>query len=128
MPKSSSSGHIGTPWSQAHEPAANTKATTTKAAGLASERHVCTGFSVTLSCGAVAPTAVEVAVQLLDGATVKWAGKLALPAVAGTVVGLARSGLWIVGTAGTAMTLEFSAAGGASTTQVVSLEGTTIGT
>jgi hypothetical protein len=122
-------GPAGSTWAQAHEPAANTQGTTSKAADGAG-RHACTGLTATFTATASAPTAVEVAVRLRDGAsgagTVLWAGKLSLPATAGASVGVTRSGLWIVGTANTAMTLEFSAAGGANTTEVVSLEGVTL--
>lgn len=122
-------GPNGTPWTSVHQPAANTQATTTKAAAGAGVTNVCTGITVTLAAGSTAPSAVQLSVVLRDGAsgagTVKWAGVLSLPATAGASVGITRSGLWIEGTANTAMTLEFSAAGGANTVEAVSLEGTT---
>jgi hypothetical protein len=122
-------GPSGTPWSTTHEPAANTQATITRAAAGVGVKNVCTGLTVTFAAGATAPAAVQVAVRLRDGGTgagtVLWAAVLSLPATAGASVGVARQGLWIPGTANTAMTLEFSAAGGANTIQAVALEGTT---
>lgn len=111
------------PWAVNHEPAANTQATIVKAAAGAGIKHVCTGFSATIAAGATAPSAVQVSVRLLDGAAVIWAGVFGLTATAGDRSGVARSGLWIVGTAATSMTLQFSAAGGANTYEAVTLEG-----
>lgn len=123
-------GYKNTDWTSVHEPAANTQATTTKAAAGVGVKNVCTGFTVTFAAQATAPAAVQVAVRLRDGAsgvgTVLWAGVISLPAIAGTMAGIARQNLWIEGTTNTAMTLEFSAAGGANTIQTVSMEGTTI--
>jgi len=110
-----------------HAPAANTKATITRAAAGAGKRNVCTGLTVTFCAGATAPTAVQVSVALIDGAsggtTYLWGPHvISLPATAGAMNGIARDGLYIPGTANTAMTLEFSAAGGANTIEAVSFE------
>lgn len=122
---------IATPgtWSITHAPAANTQATISRAAGAAGVRHICTAITATL----VAPAAIAsgaVQVNLRDGAT--GAGTI-LKSFTLQVGGAASisadhaiiqlSGLQIVGSAATAMTLEFSAAGGASTLESVSLEG-----
>lgn len=119
----------GSSWTSVHTPAANTRATTTRAAAGAGVRNVCTGLTVTLAAGAVAPSAVQVTVTLRDGAsgagTVKWAAVLALTAVAGQLVGAVKDNLWIEGSPNTAMTLEFDIAGGANTIEAVSMEGTT---
>lgn len=111
-------------WSINHNPAANTQATITRAAGAAGVRHVCRS----ISCSLVALTAAaeaQVEIRLRDGATgagtILWA--LPIMVIPGGQTGLTISGLNIVGSAATAMTLEFSAAGGASTTQGVSLTG-----
>lgn len=111
-------------WSVNHVPAANTKATITKAAGAAGVRHVCTSITALLNA---LTTATEGVVQLnlrdgLTGAgTILWSAMLhAIPA--GTT-GIAISGLAIFGSAATAMTLEFVAAGGADTTESVALTG-----
>lgn len=119
----------GTLWNISHEPAANTQATISRAAAGAGVTNVCRGLTVTFASQAAAPTAIQLAVRVRDGATgagtVLWASVLAVPATAGIVAGITRSGLWIQGTANTAMTLEFSVAGGANTIQTVSMEGTT---
>lgn len=120
---------ISASWAVNHAPAANTQATASQAAAGASTKNVCTGFMVTASAGAAAPTAIQLNFVIRDGATgagtVLWAGVLGVPATAGASTGVAISGLWLVGTANTAMTIEFSAAGGANTIEAVSMQGTT---
>jgi len=117
-------------WDAQDVPAANTQATVTKAAAGIGISNVCTGFTVTLASTGSAPSAVQLTVALIDGATATttylWRSVIALPAVAGAIVSFTRSGLWHVGTANTAMTLEFSAAGGANTIESVSMEGTVL--
>ena len=107
-----------------HIPAANTLATASRSAGAAGVRHVCTAITVALAATATAPTAVQLNVQLIDGAsgggTYLWRAVIALPAVAGAMTGFVVTGLWLPGTAATAMTLEFSAAGGANTVESAS--------
>ena len=119
-----------TDFTAVHTPAANTQATATKAAGGAGVRNVCTGITVVFGADATAPTAISLTVALRDGATgagtILWQARISLPAVAGAMSGIALSGLHIRGTANTAMTLEFSAAGGANTLQSVTLLGHTI--
>lgn len=117
-------------WFAGHSPAVNTKATITKAAAGANKRHVATSLTVSLTAGGTAPTANTVTVALIDGAsggsTYLWGPHtIGIPAVAGAMNGFVVS-LWAVGTANTAMTLEFSAAAGANTYESVSLEGTTV--
>jgi len=113
-------------WAQGHLPAANTQATTTKAAPGAGLRNVCTGITATIAASA-APAAVVALVVLRDGATgvgaVLWADYVALTAVAGAVSKINLSGLRIRGSANTQMTLEFALAGGANTLEVVSMQG-----
>jgi hypothetical protein len=110
-----------------HVPAANTQATRNQAAAGAGLKNVCTGIHATFSANATAPTAVQVYVYLRDGAsgsgTILWAATLSLPATAGASTGISITGLWIPGSANTSMTLEFSAAGGANTLEVVTLTG-----
>jgi hypothetical protein len=117
-------------WSVVHTPAANTQATATKAAGGASLRHICTGITVVLAADTTAPAAVVLTVELRDGATgagtIVWQGRISLPAVAGAMSGIVVPNLHIRGTANTAMTLEFSAAGGANTFQSVTMTGVTV--
>lgn len=118
-------------WSAHHVPAANNQATITKAAAGAGTKNVCTWLTVKLVAGASAPTAINVSVSLIDGAsggtTYLWRATISLPATAGADNGIALSNLWMPGTANTAMTLEFSAAGGANTVESVSMGGTTVG-
>lgn len=111
-------------WAIEHTPAANTQATISRAA-VASQRHVCKGFTVTLS--AVAAIAAPLVVVLRDGAsgagTILWSSKLMAPA--GQVVTISRDNLNIVGSVNTAMTLEFAAAPGATNFENVALNGYT---
>lgn len=114
-------------WSVVHAPAANTQATASRAAK-AGFRHVAQTVTATLVAGASAPTAVQVTVNLRDGATgagtVIWSGVMSVPATAGqSSQPLVLSGLNLVGSVNTAMTLEFSAAGGANTVEAVTLTG-----
>lgn len=116
-------------WSITHTPTTNTQATITRAAGAAGVRHVCTSISCALSAPAAATSGV-VQINLRDGATgagtILWSQTLQVggaTSIAAGVVGIALSGLSIVGSAATAMTLEFSAAGGANTSESVSMTG-----
>jgi len=113
-------------WGVTHAPAANTVATITKAAGAAGTRHVCTGVSVSIaSDGAATPAAMTL--NLRDGATgagtilASWT--LSLTATSGDCKVFGATGLNLVGTAATAMTLEFAAAPGANAYQAVNLFG-----
>lgn len=113
-------------WAIRHAPAANTIATISKAA-VAGARHVCTSFSFYLSgTAAVLPNVVFV--HLRDGAT--GAGVILQtwnPAIAANGVFMfGLSGLNFAGSVNTAMTIEFSAAGGANTYEGVNLGGYTI--
>lgn len=117
-------------WNVVHAPAANTQATISKAA-TANGVHVCTGFVATFATGASAPTAIVLNVALRDGATgagtVLWQGVIGVPATAGvSATPIVVTGVNFKGTAGTAMTLEFSATGGANTIQTVNMMGYTI--
>lgn len=114
-------------WSVISVPIANTQATASKGAGGAGVRHVCTSITAILAADTTAPGAASVIVNLIDGASgggvYLWRGRLALPATAGETREIVISGLNIFGTANTAMTLEFSAAGGANTFESVTLTG-----
>lgn len=118
-------------WNAQHAPSANTKATITKASGGVGVRNICTHLTVALAAGSTAPAAVQVTVALIDGSTggttYLWGPTvLSLPATAGAVSAFVVGMCWKVGTANTAMTLEFSAAGGANTIESVSMDGTVI--
>lgn len=110
-------------WSITHLPATATKATISKAAGAAGVRHVCTGFIASLAAGATGQTPITVSIR--DGATgagtVLWSAAIAAP-VNGSCL-ITQSGLCLIGTAATAMTIEFSAAGVAASQETVSLQG-----
>jgi hypothetical protein len=111
-------------WAIKHTPAVDTQATISKAAGAAGVRHVCTAISATLAVAATAQTSAAV-LNLRDGATgagtILWSKQVILPA--NGVWDVDISGLNIVGTAATAMTLEFAAAGASGSFESVSLAG-----
>jgi hypothetical protein len=111
-------------WSVQHTPAAATQATISKAA-VTNFRHVCTGF--TASIAAVGTASGIVTAVLRDGATgagtILWTGKMNVPI--GGCAALSKDGLNVVGTKGTAMTLEFTGAGAAATEETVSMQGYT---
>ena len=114
-----------------HNPAANTKATITKASAGAGVRNVCTSLTVSMGATASAPAAVQLTVALIDGSaggtTYLWGPTVvSLPATAGATVAFVLGNTWKPGTAATAMTLEFSAAGGANTIQSVEFDATTV--
>lgn len=117
---------LGHSWSGVHRPAVNTQATITISAPGAGYRLVCTGLTVVLTAGTSNPSANVVNVSLIDGAsggsTYLWGAVLGVPATAGLVSGIARHGLWI-GSADTALTLEFAGAAGTNTFESVSIEG-----
>lgn len=109
-------------WSVEHRPAVSTRATITRAAGAAGVRHVCR--SITASLVAVAAQTI-VDVLLRDGATgagtVLWSARLQVQA--GDSKQITLTGLNIVGSAATAMTLEFSAAPVATNFEGVAMTG-----
>lgn len=120
-------------WSINHIPAAATQATISRAAGAAGIKHVCTSIHAKLRT-ATAATASAVQVNLRDGATgagtILWATTLNINTNVATVGGVLNdeitlTGLNIVGTAATAMTLEFAGAGAANTFEDVAMTGYT---
>lgn len=114
-------------WTVTHAPAVNTQATATRAAGGAGVRHVATALLFGVSAGGAAPTATQLTVHLRDGATgvgtplVSFT--VAVPATAGACVVVPITSLKIVGSANTALCLEFTAGGGANTYEFVTLVG-----
>lgn len=117
-------------WAVNNVPAANTQATVSKAAGGAGVRHVLQAILAAAVSDSAAPAAIARAVYVRDGAsgvgTIIWAGYCALPAVAGEKSEIALSGLNIVGSANSAMTIEYSQAMGANTYQSVSMAGMSV--
>jgi hypothetical protein len=110
-------------------PAVNTQATASKAAGGAGVVNVADCVSFSAMTGAVAPAAAVTVVNLRDGATgagtVLASWDVGFPATAATNFTWGTCGLNVAGSANTAMTLEFAAAGGANTFESVHLTGFT---
>lgn len=111
-----------------HVPAANAQATIAQAAAGVGIKNVCTSISITVTQGATTPAAQTVQFNLRDGAsgagTILQSWKLACTAVVGDCNVLPLPGLWIEGTANTAMTLETSAATTANVAATVAMTGT----
>lgn len=115
-------------WTFVHSAGANVQATATRAAGAAGVRHVARSIAASFIAQSPAPAGITVEVNLRNGASgaggVLWQGRLTIQAVAfDRNPPILISGLNIVGTAATAMTLEFNIAGGANTFQTVSASG-----
>lgn len=102
-------------------PAAATQATVTAPALTGNGRHVCKAISAAIAAGATAQTPIRAVLR--DGATgvgtILWSKKLSAPVNQCASVDL--SGLSIVGSPNTAMTLEFVAAGVAASEEDVTL-------
>lgn len=111
-------------WSVTHSPATNTQATASKAAGGGTVRHVATGITACFVNTNV--TAGGGAVNLRDGAsgagTIKWTAYIGATAAPQDNKCISLP-ITIIGTANSAMTLEFSGAGGADTFETVTLTG-----
>lgn len=108
-----------------HIPAAATQATISAPAGGAGVKNVCTGIAFSTSTVGTAQTVISVALR--DGATgagtVLWSKQFILPV--NVTVSESVAIPHIQGTANTAMTVEFSAAGVAASVQSVNLQGYT---
>jgi hypothetical protein len=113
-------------WSITHSPTANTKATATKAAGAAGVRHVVRSISAFLAINSggviVAPSVVNVRDGASGAGTVLWTGLLG-DGSSGAGGQVTLTGLNIIGSAATAMTIEFTAAAGANILESVTLSG-----
>jgi hypothetical protein len=123
-------GLKGGGWNVQHNPATNTKATISQAAGGGTVRNVITGFDFSVATDATAPTAIQLIVNLRDGATgagtVLRSWNVGIQAVAGYAYAFGLAGLWIECSQNTQTTLEFTAVGGAHTYESVNLSGVTI--
>lgn len=110
-------------WSVTNTPAAATQATASKALGGGTVRHVAT--SITACSAQAAAGQTPIAINLRDGAT--GAGTVLRTWKIASVLGDSKcveaSGLAMIGTANTAMTIEFAAAGVAGSEQTVTLTG-----
>jgi hypothetical protein len=112
-----------TTWTVRDLDAGATQSTASKAAGGGTVRHVATGALV---CRGDTAVAAPAQVHLRDGAT--GAGTILMSWVIGVSVAnesvcVPITGLNITGSANTAMTLEFAAAGSATSTSTVTLAG-----
>lgn len=120
----------GNIWVASHFPSANTQATIDRAAAGSGVRNVCTALTVTLAAGTSAPSAIQLTAKLIDdsGGTpvTLWGTVISLPATAGAVSAFTLTKLWLPSTANKALTLQFSATGGANTIQSVWMTGTTV--
>lgn len=125
-------GPAGVPFAVQHNPAPAAQATITQPADGAGGHNVCTALAFGVTTGAAAPAAAQpLTFNLRDGATgvgpVLMSFTLQVPAAAdwnrGPVV---LSGLWIEGTASTAMTLETAGIPLANSQAYVNLIGTTV--
>lgn len=109
-------------WTLTNAPAANTAATATRAAGAAGVRHVLRSINATLTAIAAAgPLTVVVRDGLTGAGAILWQDRLT--AAAGTSDRVSLSGLNIVGSPATAMTVEFTAAPGATNFETLSATG-----
>lgn len=111
-------------WSQFTNQGFALQASTSKAAGGAGVRHVCTSISAIFSTGATAQAAA-IDLNLRDGATgvgtILWSQRLILDV--NKTLQFILTNLNIVGSPATAMTLEFNAAGVAGSVESVALSG-----
>lgn len=109
-------------WSAKDEPAVDTVATATRAAGAVGVRHVATAILACITTGAASAVST---VQLKDGTTIVFAGRIKAQANSSSI--LALSGLSIFGTAATDMTLEVSDPADAGAQVTASLSGYSVG-
>jgi hypothetical protein len=99
-------------WAIFSAPAVSTQASASQAAGAAGVRHVAT--NVCFSAGSTtAPALTQLTVNLRDGATgagtIKWSQVVIVTAVVGQNAAPVCTPVNVVGSAATAMTLEYSA-------------------
>jgi hypothetical protein len=106
-------------WTVKNTSGAAGQAIATKAAGAAGVKHVCYGICASAAAGAAAQGPLTV--QLLDGVTSIFEGVISAPAnQSGQII---LTGLYLVGTAATSMTLQFTATGATNTLQSCTLIG-----
>lgn len=113
-------------WTVPSVPGVNAVASATRT-GSTGVRHILQVLTASIATGAVAPVAIQLNVYVRDGAAgagaILYATALSIQAVAGASATLHLPGLHIVGSVGAAMTVEFSAAGGANTQETISFAG-----
>lgn len=119
----------GPQWTTYHAPVANTQATITQAAAAnTAKQHVLDCIVAKITATAGAPAAATVNLLVRDGATGVGTILFQYPMSQQATAGASGDSIWtcglnIVGTANTAMTVEFSAAGGANTLESVFIRG-----
>lgn len=115
-------------WSLAHTPAASAQATISQAAAAAGVRNVCESVSFCMSATTALAGISTVTVNLRDGATgagaILKSWQFTLPAAVLLPLVFSITGLHIIGSAATAMTLEFAAAVG-NLMEAVTIDGYT---
>lgn len=114
-------------WAINSAPAAGTQASVTRAAGGAGVRHVAKAVAITLASTGLLPTVATFTVSLRDGPSgggailMTWVIRVDA-AINKNYAPITMCGLNVVGSADTAMTIEFNA-GAANLLQAVSLTG-----
>jgi hypothetical protein len=108
-------------WSITHKPAVTTQATTNKGGGGGTVRHVCTGFSASFAM-ATTTNASVITVDVKDGSTVLWSAAVSQFA-ASAQQQIVVTSCCFIGTANTAMSISFSAAGTTGSQEIVNLWG-----
>lgn len=106
-----------------HNPGTNTQATATVAAPGAGLRNVLTSVIAKLVGGTSAPTAINLSLNVIGGAsagTPVWSVTISLDATAGRDNGFVLDDVYIPVALNTALTVEFSVAGGTNTFESVS--------
>lgn len=106
-------------WSVKNTSGAAGTAVATKTAGAAGVKHVCYGICASVAAGAAAQGPLTI--QILDGATSIFEAVVSAPANQSTQIAL--TGLFLVGTAATLMTLQFTSGGATNTLQSCTLIG-----
>lgn len=109
-------------WDVQNTPAPAAVATASRAAAV-NTKHVCKSISASIACGATAQTPIRLVLRdgLTGAGTIRWSKKLSAPVNGMATVDV--TGLCIVGSDNTAMTLEFVVAGVAASEQDVFLGG-----
>lgn len=108
-------------WTVISAPATNAQASNFKAAGGAGVRHVVRSLHFSIA-GSAASNIVGIYIwDGSSGSTMLWAGIIACPANDSRSVSM--SGLNLIGSPNTGLTIEFSAAGGANTVETCSMSG-----
>jgi hypothetical protein len=111
-------------WTLVSAPATGVQATATKAAGAAGVRHVLTSIHAEINATAAqAPLSVVVRDGASGAGTIIWQARLSAQVTPFADSRVELSGLNLIGSAATAMTVEFTAAGVGTTFETLSATG-----